>query len=87
MTPSMKLHTKPQPKITITYAHKKSITPPASKPEDKYLLVRISSGHPALVSSPYAIMLEPNAFLKEKLVHDTQIIKIGFAISPVSLET
>ncbi|POS83539.1 hypothetical protein EPUL_005161 [Erysiphe pulchra] len=86
MTPSMKQHTKPQVKTEITYAQMKPKTLPASKPEENRLLVRISPGHPALSSSPYAIMLELNAILEEKLVKEIQIIKTGFAICPVSLE-
>ncbi|POS82641.1 hypothetical protein EPUL_005008 [Erysiphe pulchra] len=86
MNPSMKQHTKPQEKTAITYVQMRPKTLPASELEDNRLLVRISHGNPALSSSPYAVMLELNAFLEEKLAKEIQIIKTGFAICPVSLE-
>ena len=64
----------------------KPYSQPKIRPGDNRLLVRISPGHPALSSSPYAIMLQLNAFLKEKLVKEIQIIKTGFAICPVSVD-
>ena len=57
-----------------------------SIPEDNRLLVRIGPSYPALSSSPYAIMLQLNAFLQEKLVREIQTTKTGFAICPVSAE-
>ncbi|KAI0991351.1 hypothetical protein K3495_g16836, partial [Podosphaera aphanis] len=53
-------------------------------PEDNRLFVRVSSGHPALQMSPYAVMLQINNHLKEKLVREVQSIKTGFAICPIS---
>ncbi|KAI0998427.1 hypothetical protein K3495_g9765 [Podosphaera aphanis] len=53
-------------------------------PEDNRLFVRVSSGHPTLQMSPYAVMLQINNHLKEKLVREVQSIKTGFEICPTS---
>lgn len=52
--------------------------------EDNRLLVRVSSGHPALDISPYAVMEQLNNFLDQKLVREVQTTKTGFAICPAS---
>lgn len=48
------------------------------------LLVRVSSGQPALKMSPYAVMQHLNIFLNPKVVREVQKIKTGFAICPAS---
>ncbi|KAF5180129.1 Endonuclease/reverse transcriptase protein, partial [Thalictrum thalictroides] len=52
--------------------------------EDNRLLVRVSTGHPALSMSPYAVLQQLNNYLKENLVREIQNIKTGFAICPAS---
>ncbi|KHJ32501.1 hypothetical protein EV44_g4150 [Erysiphe necator] len=58
---------------------------PKKAQEDNRLLVRVSSGHPALSMSPYAVMLQLNQHLGEKLIREIQVTKTGFAICPSSV--
>lgn len=46
----------------------------------------VSPGYPALGLTPYAIMLELNNFLKEKLSRKIQRTNTGYEIYPVSAE-
>lgn len=73
-----------KPKRSINFDNTKSRAKPREVPEDNRLFVRVSAGHPALHMSPYAVMLQINNHLKEKLVREVQSIKTGFTICPVS---
>ncbi|KAI0995653.1 hypothetical protein K3495_g12526 [Podosphaera aphanis] len=86
MTPATKQHSQAPPRPVTAQAHSRPKAQAKSKPEGNRLLVRVGQGHPALGSSPYAIMLQLNTFLQEKLVREIQTIKTGFAICPVSVE-
>lgn len=70
MTPSMKQHTKPQPKTAITYLQNNPKIQSTNKSEDKSPLVGDSPGHLVSSSSLYAIMLQLNTFFEEKLVKE-----------------
>lgn len=80
---------KPSPRPPDTQLPKpvnKSKVLPKKPHEDNRIFVRISPGHTCLGMSPYAIMLQLDAFLKGKFVREVQKIKTGFAICPISNE-
>lgn len=85
-TPNIKQKTKLQPKIAENVLYSKTKLQTIVKREDNRLLFRISPGYLAPGSFPYAIILELNAFLKEKLVQEIQVTKSGFAIYQISME-
>ena len=62
-TTSVKQHSQATKKSIIAQEQARPKTQMKSIPEDNRLLVRIGPCHPALISSPYAIMLQFNAFL------------------------
>lgn len=81
-------HKQQQPKQLQQQSKQKMVlarSPTKNEKEDNRLLVRVSPGHPCLDMSPYAIMMQINQFLNEKLVREIQITKTGFAICPTSV--
>lgn len=78
------IHTKSAPTNKQTHSPTEKIAT-KNTVADNRLLVRVSQGHPALVMSPYAVMLSLNQFLGEKIVREIQVTKTGFAICPISL--
>lgn len=74
------------PKQLTTKLKNKEKVQSQNKPEDNRLLVRVSPDHPARSLSLYAIMLQLNTFLKEKLVKEKKIKITGFATCSVSID-
>lgn len=74
------------PKQVTTKLKSKEEVQPQNKLEDNRFLVRLSPDHSARSLSPYAIMLQLNAFLKEKLVKQIQTTTTGFTICPASVD-
>ncbi|KAI1003670.1 hypothetical protein K3495_g4534 [Podosphaera aphanis] len=74
----------PTPPARPTSLNRKNNAKKREISDDNRLLVRVTAGHPILSMSPYAIMLELNSFLGEKLVREVQTTRTGFAICPIS---